>query len=349
MEITVKDLSKLVNGKVKGDQDLIIKGFSPIDEAEEGSLSFLANPKYYSFLYSTKASAVLVNDTFAPESNTHPTLIFVQDVYSTLSILLEKFNHNANKKRGIEHYSHIEASANLGKDVYVGAFAYIGKNVILGNGVKVYPHCYIGDNTVIEDKTVCYSGVRIYDGCEVGKSCILHSGCVIGGDGFGFAPQNNGSYKKLPQTGNVKIEDNVEIGANTTIDRATMQSTIIREGVKLDNLIQVAHNVEIGKNTAIAAQSGISGSTKIGKNCIIGGQVGFVGHITIADGTKIGAQSGVSNSIREPDKKWFGSPVKPLKQAIKSSIIFKKLPELYKRIRKLEKRLDQNKSASREK
>lgn len=337
MEITVRELSKIVNGDVDGDNDLIVNGFSPIEEAREGSLSFISNPKYNSYLYKTKAAAVLVKKDFIPEKNKYPTLIKVSDVYSTLSILLERFNHKNLEKKGIEPTAFISETATIGKEVYVGAFAYIGENVRIGDNVKIFPQSYIGENCTIGDNTIIYPGVKIYHNCIVGENCILHAGCVVGGDGFGFAPQMNGSYKKMPQTGNVVIERNVEIGANTTIDRATIQSTVIREGVKLDNLIQIAHNVEIGRNTVIAAQSGISGSTKIGENCVIGGQVGIVGHVTIADKTQIGAQSGISNSIIDIGKKWFGSPAMPHKEAMKAEVIKKNLPSLYKRIEELEK------------
>lgn len=345
MEITVEELNKYINGTIEGDKDTVIEGFSPIDEAHEGSITFLANPKYYPHLYKTNASAVLVNKNFVPEqpvSNT--TLIYVEDVYSTLSLLMEKFNNTAKQKEEIESPVYIAESAQIGQKVYIGAFSYIGENVKLGNNVKIYPHVVINDNSVIGDNTVVYSAVRMYENTQIGKNCIIHSGAVLGSDGFGFAHQHNGSYKKMPQTGNVIIEDHVEVGSNTTIDRATMRSTILRKGVKLDNLIQVAHNVEIGENTAIAAQTGISGSTKIGKNCVIAGQVGIVGHITIADGTQIGAQSGVPNSIKEPNEKWFGSPVAKVKDAKKSSVLYRKLPEINDRLKSIEKYIKSLKS-----
>lgn len=345
MEITVEQLNQLINGQVEGDKNAVIEGFSPIEEAGKGSITFLSNPKYAQFLYDTEASAVLVSKDFKPEKSVNgTTLIYVEDVYSTLSLLMEKFQTNGKNKEGIASSTHIEDSAEYGKEVFIGAFSYVGKHVKIGDRVKIYPNVIINDNTKIGDDTVIYSTAQIYEDTEIGENCIIHAGSVIGSDGFGFAPQKNGEYKKMPQTGNVLIEDHVEIGANTTIDRATMRSTILRKGVKLDNLIQVAHNVEIGENTAIASQTGISGSTKIGKNCVIGGQVGITGHISIADGSQIGAQSGVSNSIKEKNQKWFGSPVAPFKEAIKASILFKKLPDIYERLKQLETSLKRSKA-----
>lgn len=339
MEITVGQLAQLIGGQVEGNPDVKVSTFSPIEEAGPGSLTFLSNPKYNHHLYTTHASAVLVSNDFAPEKEYAPVLIRVADVYSTLSLLLEKFNTQQINKTGREEPSYVAKDATLGKDAYVGAFAYVGEKSKIGNGVKIFPQVYVGDNVEIGEGTVVYAGAKIYSNTKIGKNCILHAGCVLGSDGFGFAPQPDGSYKKIPQTGNVILGDNVEIGANTTIDRATMKSTIIENGVKLDNLIQVAHNVEIGENTAIAAQAGISGSTKLGKRNVIGGQVGIVGHITTADGTQVGAQSGISKSITEPDRKWFGSPADDYKQAIRASVVFKKLPELYDEIKQLKAEL----------
>ena len=337
MKITVAQLAALVNGRIEGDASKEITGFAPISEAEEGAITFLTNPKYNHYLYETKASAVLVNADFVPEGSFKPTLIFVEDAYTTVSNLLEQFNAYKNNKKGIEQPSFVGTNVKLGEDIYLGAFAYIGENSKIGNNVKIYPQVYIGDNVIIGDNTTLYAGVKIYSGCSVGNNCILHSGCVVGSDGFGFAPQQDGSYKKVPQNGVVIIKNNVEIGANTTIDRATMQATIIEDGVKLDNLIQIAHNVEIGENTAIAAQAGISGSTKIGKSCIIAGQVGIVGHISIADATMIGAQSGISKTIKTPGQKWFGSPAIDYKEALKANVLIKQLPDLNKRILELER------------
>jgi UDP-3-O-[3-hydroxymyristoyl] glucosamine N-acyltransferase len=339
MKISISELARLVNGTVEGDSSRSVEKFAPIEEADSSSLSFISNSKYHHYLYTTEAAAVLVSNDFVPEKPTDVVLIHVEDVYSTLSSLLEKFTASDIRKTGIEQPSFISPSAKIGQDVYIGAFAYIGDNAVIGDRAMIYPQTYVGDDSKVGDDTVIFSGVKIYPSTEIGKSCILHSGCVIGSDGFGFAPQEDGSYKKIPQTGKVIIHDRVEIGANTTVDRATIKATIIEEGVKLDNLIQVAHNVEIGAHTAIAAQAGISGSTKIGKHVAIGGQVGIVGHITIADGSQIGAQSGVSKTIAEKNQKWFGSPAINFKNAIKAQLLFKKLPELYDRILSLEKAL----------
>ena len=281
---------------------------------------------------------IIVNESLEITRPVNPTLIRVKDAYSGFAFLLEKYNEiiSGSSKTGIEQPSYISPTATIGKDVYVGAFAYIGEHVVIGNGVKIYPGSYIGNNVVIGDDSKIFSGVKIYDECHLGSKVVIHSGSVIGGDGFGFAPQSDGTYKKIPQIGNVIIEDDVEIGANTTIDRATMGSTIIRKGVKLDNLIQVAHNVEIGEHTVIAAQTGISGSTKIGKNCLIGGQVGMVGHIHIADNTHINAQSGLSKSVNNPNTTLNGSPAFEYKSSLKSQAIFRNLPELQQRLQKLE-------------
>lgn len=347
MNVTVKQLNSYINGKVEGDEDIVIKEFSPIEEADEGSITFLANPTYQSHLAQTRASAILVNkDLSLDELPSNAALIYVDDVYSTLSFLMEKFQQNDTDKEGIESPSFQHESARIGEHVFLGAFSYVGENVEIGDHVKVYPHAVIQDNCKIGANTTIYSGARIYQGSEIGKHAIIHAGAVIGSDGFGFAHQHNGAYKKMPQTGNVVIKDHVEIGANTTVDRATMRSTVIHRGVKLDNLIQVAHNVEIGENTAIAAQVGISGSTKIGRNCVIGGQVGIVGHISIADGSHIGAQSGVSTSIKEPNQQWFGAPAIKAKEARKSSVLFRKLPELNNRLKSLEEYIQQFKSKS---
>jgi UDP-3-O-[3-hydroxymyristoyl] glucosamine N-acyltransferase len=340
MRISVHELAHLINGTIAGDGSRFVEKFAPIEEADDKSLSFISNPKYAHFLYTTHAAAVLVSRDFAPEKPTNVVLIHVDDVYTTMSSLLEQFSSNHNTKKGIEQPSYIATTATIGKDVYIGAFAYIGENAVIGDGAKIYPQSFVGDDARVGSNTIIYAGVKVYSGTEIGSGCILHSGCVLGSDGFGFAPQEDGTYKKIPQTGKVIVRDNVEIGANTTVDRATIKATIIEDGVKLDNLIQVAHNVEIGANTAIAAQTGISGSTKIGKSNMIGGQVGIVGHVTIADGSQIGAQSGVSRSISEKNQKWFGSPAINYKNAIKAQVIFKKLPELYDRIHTLEKAIN---------
>lgn len=347
MKVTVKQLNTYINGTVQGDEDTVIEGFSPIEEADEGSITFLANPQYQAHLEQTRASAILVNRELSldkvPE---HAALIYVNDVYSTLSFLMEKFQQRDTDKEGIEAYAYQHETATIGAHTYLGAFSYVGRNVEIGDYVKLYPHAVVLDNTRIEAYTTVYSGARICEGIQIGKHCIVHSGAVIGSDGFGFAYQNNGSYRKMPQTGNVVIKDHVEIGANTTIDRATMRSTTIERGVKLDNLIQVAHNVEIGENTAIAAQVGISGSTKIGRNCVIAGQVGIVGHITIADGSHIGAQSGISTSIKEANQQWFGAPAVQAKEGKKRYVLYRMLPDIYSRLKALEQFADQLKSKS---
>jgi len=338
MQFTALQIATLINGKIEGNPDAKVSHVAKIEEAAEGSLSFIANPKYEEFLYSSSASIIIINESLELEAPVLTTLVRVKDAYSSFALLLEKYNEmiSGGGKEGIENPSFISSTARIGRNVYVGAFTYIGENVILGDNVKIFPGCYIGDNVTIGENSKLYAGVKVYDGCVMGSNVVLHSGAVIGGDGFGFAPQKNGTYKKVPQIGNVLIEDDVEIGANTTIDRATMGSTIIRKGVKLDNLIQVAHNVEIGENTVIAAQTGISGSTKVGKNCVIGGQVGIVGHIQIADGTKINAQSGLSKSILNTNAVLNGTPAFEYKSSLKSQAIFRNLPELYQRLLQME-------------
>ncbi len=343
MQFTALQIATLIGGNIEGNPEVKVGKVAKIEEAAEGELSFVANPKYEEYLYTTKASVIIVNESLRPEQPVAATLIRVKDAYSGFALLLEKYNEIISQtgKTGIEQPSYISETAKVGKDVYVGAFSYIGNNVTIGDRVKIYPGCYIGDNVTIKADSKLYAGVKVYEGCSLGNRVVIHSGTVIGGDGFGFAPQKDGSYKKVPQIGNVVIEDDVEVGANTTIDRATMGSTIIRKGVKLDNLIQIAHNVEIGENTVIAAQTGISGSTKIGKNCIIGGQVGIVGHIQIADGTRINAQSGLSKSVTAPNTALTGSPAYDYKSSLKSQAIFRNLPELQQRLLKLEEMIEE--------
>jgi UDP-3-O-[3-hydroxymyristoyl] glucosamine N-acyltransferase len=341
MQFTALQIATLLKGKLVGEPEAKINQVAKIEEAKAGSLSFVANPKYEEYLYSTDASIIIINEDYELKQPVKATLIRVKDAYSSFAYLLEKYNEiqsNAGKK-GIEQPSYISKSASIGKNVYVGSFTYIGDNVLIGDNVKIYPGCYIGDNVVINEETKLFASVKIYDDCSVGARVTIHSGTVIGGDGFGFAPQKDGSFKKVPQIGNVIIEDDVEIGANTTIDRATMGSTIIKKGVKLDNLIQIAHNVEIGENTVIAAQSGISGSTKIGKHNMIGGQVGVVGHIQTANGTKVGAQSGITKSITTPNTSVNETPAFDYKASLKSQAIFRNLPDLQKRILELEQQL----------
>lgn len=340
MQFTAKQVSTLINGIVEGDPEATVFQLSRIEDAQEGSLAFLANPKYEQHLYTTKASIVIINQDQELQRPVTSTLIRVKNAYSSFSILLEKYNLIRLDKQGIEEPSYIHPTAKIGKNVYIGAFAYIGPNVVIGDDSKIYPHSYIGDNVTIGTRSTLYAGARIYFDCVIGNDVIIHSGAIIGSDGFGFAPQEDGSYHKVSQIGNVVIEDQVEIGANTTIDRATMGSTFIRKGVKLDNLIQLAHNVEIGSDTVIAAQTGISGSTKIGKNVVLGGQVGIAGHISIADKSQIQAQSGLNRSIEEEDKKWAGTPALPYSTQMRIQVTLSRLPELEKRILELEKLLN---------
>jgi len=338
MEFTARQISELLSGTITGDPDVRVSRLSKIEEGVPGSLSFLANPKYTEFIYSTRASAVIVGSDFVPEQPVAATLIRVADAYASFAKLLEMYNQISRDKKGIEQPSYVSESASLGNNVYIGAFAYIGHNAIIGDKVKIYPGAYVGDNVTIGSGTTLFAGVKIYSDCSIGSECTLHAGVIIGADGFGFTPAS-GSYQKVAQIGNVIIEDHVEIGAGTTIDRATLGSTIIRKGVKLDNLIQIAHNVEIGENTVIAAQTGVAGSAKIGRNCMIGGQAGIVGHITVADGTKIAAQSGVGASITEKDQVVQGSPSFAISDYRRTYVVFKKLPDLDKKILELEKSL----------
>ncbi|MBO9732942.1 MAG: UDP-3-O-(3-hydroxymyristoyl)glucosamine N-acyltransferase [Chitinophaga sp.] len=341
MQFSALQLATMLDGKLEGNPDVKVSNIAKIEEAGEGMLSFIANPKYEEFIYTTNASILIVNESLVIERPIKSTLIRVKDAYSSFALLLEQYRYLTGNKSGIQQPSHVPASVKMGENVFVGAFAYLGENVVLGNNVKIYPGVYLGDNVIVNNDSILYPGVKVYDNCIVGSRVMLHAGCVIGGDGFGFAPQPDSSYKKVPQIGNVVIHDDVEIGANTTIDRATMGSTVIRQGVKLDNLIQVAHNVDIGTNTVIAAQTGVSGSTKIGQNCVIGGQVGMVGHIHIADGTKINAQSGLSKSITVPNSSLTGSPAYDYKSSLKSQAIFRNLPDLEKRVKELEEMVKQ--------
>src|SRR5687767_5656223 len=336
MTFSALQIAALINGKTEGDANTSINSFGKIEEAQNGQLAFLANPKYEEYLYSTKASVIIINDGLELKQPITATLIRVPDAYTAFATLLGKYQQMMQQQLvGIQQTSYIAASASFGENVFIGAFAYLGENVRLGNGTKIYPNVYLGNNVIIGDNSIIHPGAKIYHECEIGSNVIIHAGTVIGSDGFGFAPQADGSFQKVPQIGNVIVEDNVEIGANTTIDRATIGSTIIRSGAKLDNLIQVAHNVEIGNRTVVAAQAGISGSTKVGKGVMIGGQVGVVGHINIGDGAKINAQSGVSKSI-EAGKAVTGSPAHDYTSALRSQAISRNLPELEKRIKELE-------------
>ncbi len=352
-KFTAQQIAGLLGGTVEGNANAVVTKLSKIEEGVPESLSFLGNPQYTPYLYNTDASVVIVGNDLVLEKPVKSTctLIRVADPRSSFAVLLDAYNQIKNNKTGIEQpsfiafsaiavkagISFIAKSATIGENVYVGAFAYIGENVKIGNNVKIYPNAFIGENTVIGDNTTLFASVKIYTDCLIGKHCTFHSGVIIGGDGFGFAPNSENNYKKVPQIGNVIIEDHVEIGSNTTIDRATLGSTIIRKGVKLDNLIQIGHNVEIGENTVIAAQSGVAGSTKIGKNCMIGGQVGIVGHLTIADGVKIAAQSGVGQNITKEGEIIQGSPAFKIGDYKRSYVMFRNLPELNNKIKDLEK------------
>jgi UDP-3-O-[3-hydroxymyristoyl] glucosamine N-acyltransferase len=345
MEFTARQIADFLNGEVDGDPDVIVNDFSGIEEGKAGTLTFLANPGYEKHLYNTGATIVLVNREFAPSQPVPCTLVRVENAYQSIASLLELREKMKPVPEGIDEKAHIDPSARSGERVYIGQFSHISAGAVIGDGVIIHPQVFIGENVVIGNNSVLHPGVRIYHGCRIGQGCILHAGVVIGGDGFGFAPQSGSNYKKIPQVGNVILEDHVEIGSNTTVDRAMMGSTIIRRGVKLDNLIQVAHNVEIGENTVIAAQTGIAGSTRIGKDCMIGGQVGIIGHLSIADGVKIAAQSGVGVSVTEKNAVIQGSPAFQYGKYQRSYVLFKKLPELFQQISRLEQEIANLKQA----
>ncbi|HEX2684349.1 MAG TPA: UDP-3-O-(3-hydroxymyristoyl)glucosamine N-acyltransferase [Ferruginibacter sp.] len=338
MQFTAAQIAMMINGKVEGNADAAVGSFGKIEEAQKGQLAFLANPKYEEYLYTTGASIIIVNETQELKQKIDATLIKVPDAYSAFATLLDKYQQLQRQQlTGIQQPSYVAATAKIGDNVFIGAFAYIGEHVVVGDGAKIYPNAFLGDQVTIGEHTIIHPGVRIYHECVIGKHVSIHSGTVIGSDGFGFAPQADGTLKKVPQIGNVIIEDGVEIGANTTIDRATIGSTLIKAGAKLDNLLQIAHNVEIGNNTVIAAQTGISGSTKIGNYVMIGGQVGIVGHIKIADFTRINAQSGVSKSIKKANSAVTGSPAFDYTAALRSQVATRNLPELEKKVQELEK------------
>lgn len=340
MEFTASQIAALIGGTVDGDPDVVVSSFGRLEEAVAGQIAFLANPKYEDYLYSTKASVILINKTLELEKKIDATLVRVDDAYSAFALLLTEYDKIRRQGlTGIEQPVFIHATARIGENVFIGAFSYIGENTVIGDNVKIYPQVYIGENVIIDANTTLFPGVKVHHNCEIGKHVSVHAGSVIGSDGFGFAPQQDGTFKKIPQIGNVVIEDHVEIGANTTIDRSTIGSTVIKLGAKLDNLIQIAHNVEIGSNTVIAAQSGISGSTKIGKNVMIGGQAGIVGHVQIADGVKINAQSGVSKSIKTENLAVTGTPAFDYTHALRSQILSRNLPAIEKRIKELEQQI----------
>ncbi len=342
MQFTASQLAALINGKIEGDDNTFVSSFGKIENATNGQLTFLANPKYEEHLYTTNASIIIINDVQEIKQSICATLIRVPDAYSAFATILDTYKKMITEQlHGIQQPVFISTSAKIGENVYIGAFSYIGENVVIGDNVKLFPQVFLGDNAMIDEGTILHPGVKIYHECKIGKRVTVHANTIIGSDGFGFAPQKDGTFKKVPQIGNVVIEDDVEIGANATIDRATLGSTLIKTGAKLDNLIQIAHNVEVGNHTVIAAQAGISGSTKIGNNVMIGGQAGLVGHIQIADGVKIGAQSGVSKSIKIADSIVVGSPAIEYISSLRGLAIIPNLPELKKRIMELEQMVQQ--------
>ncbi|TDE27449.1 MULTISPECIES: UDP-3-O-(3-hydroxymyristoyl)glucosamine N-acyltransferase [Flavobacterium] len=338
MKFTAEQIAGILEGEVVGNPMTEVFRLSKIEEGTEGSLTFLSNPKYLNYIYSTKASVTIVNETFVPESPLTTTLIKVQDAYAAFSKLLEFYNQVKLNKSGIEQPSFLSQSVKYGDNLYLGSFSYVGQNVVLGENVKIYPNCFVGDNVIIGDNVILFAGAKIYSETVIGNNCTIHSGAIIGADGFGFAPNPDGTYTKIPQIGNVIIEDNVDIGSCTTIDRATMGSTIIRKGVKLDNQIQIGHNVEIGENTVIAAQTGVAGSTKIGKSGMIGGQVGISGHLTIGNNVRIQAQSGVGRNIKD-NEILQGSPTFGYNDFSKSYVHFKNLPKIVAEIEELKKQI----------
>ncbi|VXB89175.1 UDP-3-O-acylglucosamine N-acyltransferase [Flavobacterium sp. 9R] len=340
MKFTAEQIAGILEGEVVGDPNTSVSRLSKIEEGTEGSLTFLSNPKYLNYIYSTQASITIVNETFEPESPITTTLIKVKDAYASFTKLLEFYNEVKRNKSGIEQPSVISENVKYGDNLYLGSFSYIGQNVVIGTNVKIYPNSFIGDNVVIGNNVTIFAGVNIYSETIIGNDCVIHSGVVIGSDGFGFAPRPDGTFDKIPQIGNVILEDGVDVGANTTIDRATLGSTIIRKGVKLDNQIQIAHNVEIGENTVIAAQTGIAGSSKVGKNSMLGGQVGIVGHLAIGDNVRIQAQSGVTRNVKD-DEVIQGTPAFTYNDFNKSYVYFKKLPQLVAEIEELKKIINQ--------
>ncbi len=343
MEFSAKQIAQIIDGIVEGDENILVSNLSKIEEGTIGTLSFLANPAYSNYIYSTNASIVIVNKSFVLENpvKSSCTLIRVENAYESFAKLLELYNQINTEKEGVEQPSFVSSNAKIGENCYIGAFAYIGQNVSIGNHVKIYPHVYIGDNCKIGNNTTLFSGVKIYHDCVIGMNCTIHASTVVGSDGFGFAPNNEGHvFTKVPQIGNVIIEDDVEIGSNSSIDRATLGSTILRKGVKLDNLVQIAHNVEIGENTVIAGLSGIAGSTKVGKNCMIAAQVGVAGHLRIANGVKIAGQSGIGSSIDKEGEILQGSPAFNIGEFKRSYVLFRGLPKLNDKVSDLTKKIN---------
>ncbi len=346
MKFKAHEIARFLHGEIIGDPEVIVSNISRIEEGKAGTLAFLSNPKYEPYLYTSQASVILVNSDFIPRYEFTATLIKVNDSYRAFASLLELYEQSRKgSKTGIEQPSFIDETAKTGNGLYFGAFAYAGKNVVLGEGVKIYPQVYIGDNVVIGDDTIVYAGAKIYGDTRIGNRCIIHSGAVIGADGFGFAPQDDGTYRKIPQVGIVVLEDDVEIGANTTIDCGTMDMTLIRRGVKLDNLIQVGHNCEIGENTVVAAQTGFAGSTRVGKNCKMAGQVGLAGHLTVGDNVQIGAQSGVTKDVKS-NETILGSPATEIRHSTKVYSITRNLPQLRLEIIELQKEVKKLKESS---
>ena len=339
MEFTAQQIADFLQGEIQGDPLVKVSNFSKIEEGKPGTLSFLSNPKYIHYIYDCKASIVLVNKDFIPDKEIESTLIRVDDAYQSLALLLTMVDQAKPRKTGISPLAFISDTANIGENAYIAPFVYIGENVTIAKNAYIQAHCSIDDNVKLGENIKLFSGVKVYNSCVIGDNCTLHSGAVIGSDGFGFAPTEDGSYSKIPQTGNVVLEDDVEIGANSVVDRATMGSTIIRKGVKIDNLVQIAHNVEVGTNTVIAAQTGISGSTKLGNQCMLGGQVGIAGHLHIADGTIFGAQTGVSGSIKKTNQTLQGYPAIPIMTFQRASVVYKNLPEIQKMIFAMQKQI----------
>jgi len=339
MEFTAQAIAAFLKGEVEGNIEVKVNNIAKIEEAQPGTLAFLANPKYNKYLYTTQASIVLINKDFKLEGPVSATLIRVDNAYESFARLLELAEQAKPEKKGVSSLAFIAESAKIGEGVYIAPFVYVGENVVVEDGVKLHAHVFIDDMVRIKQNTIINAGVTIYHACEIGANCIIHAGAVIGSDGFGFAPDETGVYRKIPQLGNVVVEDNVEIGSNTTIDRATMGSTIIRKGAKLDNLNQIGHNVQIGENTVMAAQSGVAGSTKVGKYCQFGGQSGIAPHIQIADGVKVAPQSGIPNSVKEEGSILMGSPAFNIREYQKSFIVYKQLPDLFKRVKELENEL----------
>jgi UDP-3-O-[3-hydroxymyristoyl] glucosamine N-acyltransferase len=341
MNFTAALIAEFLKGSVEGNSEATVSDISKIEEGKPGTLSFLANPKYEKFIYDTQSSIVIVNADFQPQKKISATLVRVKNAYESFAALLRLYEQSKPKKSGISKMAVISDTANLGKELYVGEFTVVSENASIGDGVQLYPQVYVGDHVKIGEGTILHPGVKVYEGCEIGAHCVIHAGAIIGGDGFGFAPNQDNNYEKIPQVGKVIIEDHVEIGANTTVDRATMGATILRKGVKLDNLVMIAHNVEVGKNTVIAALSGISGSTKVGKNCMFGGQVGLIGHINIASGVKIAAQSGITKDIKEEGIVIQGSPAFEFGPYQRSYLLFRNLPKLREQINELERKVEE--------